>query len=386
MKIGYIVGVFDQLHYGHKNIIIESFHLCDRLIIGVHTDEFTKSYKRLPSQNENHRKQCLENFILSIQPAIKDFQPNYIQLINDNHIDLIKKFNINTIYHGDDWDLESYKQQINYYQHNMDKLGVDIQLIPYSRGISTTMIINSNIRYKLQTKKCFLFDLDNTLLLNNQPKRFSYDIIDKLNKSNRDIYIITNNNRYSPNSIHKVLTQFQIKIPLVNIITTLTVIDTYLKKNNYKHIFVWGSNQAKQFFLKKGYHFDNPEIVIVLYHDEFNYLDITQLCQLTSKIPYIIGNPDRIYPDQNILRPDTGCLWKFLEYAIKKKPSLVCGKPNNLMLDTILKKYSISDIVFIGDSNETDKVLANKNNIDFIHVDETHGDISHLGVLCNYFN
>ena len=46
MKIGYAVGVFDLFHYGHKNLLDECLKRCDKLIIGVHTNEFVKSYKR----------------------------------------------------------------------------------------------------------------------------------------------------------------------------------------------------------------------------------------------------------------------------------------------------------------------------------------------------
>jgi len=393
MKVGYIVGVFDQLHYGHKNMIIESLARCDRLIIGVHTDVFTKSYKRLPDQNQDVRRSEILRFINDVASTLYDEED--LQLIDDNHIDLIKKFGITVIYHGDDWDLASYKQQIKFYEHKMDVLGVSIELLPYSRGISSTLILTSDIGMKLQNKQCFLFDLDNTILLDNQPKKFAYDIISKLNREGREIYIITNNNRYTPFFIHSILTKYKIQIPLSNIISTLTVISSYLTRHNYKNIYIWGTPDAKQYFRDQGFQTERkeelvsttnlPELVVVLYSNQFDYDDLSQLCEVITKVPYIIGNIDRMYPDKRSILPDTGCLWKYLEYGCGKPPQKIFGKPNPHMLEEILETYSRDEIVFIGDSKETDAVVASKNSIDFIHVDETFGDISHLGVLCNYF-
>ena len=114
MIIGYIVGVFDKLHYGHKNMIKEGLLRCDRLIIGIHTDEFAKSYKRLPSQNENIRKKEMIIFLKNLPDLSYPINETHIQLIDDNHILLVNQFKITKIFHGDDWDMESYKKQITH--------------------------------------------------------------------------------------------------------------------------------------------------------------------------------------------------------------------------------------------------------------------------------
>ena len=89
MVIGYIPGIFDCFHSGHRNILIESSKLCDRLIVGCHTDEFATTYKRKPRDNVSKR---IDN--------IRSFCPNAIVCkVGGHHLDLIRKYNIRIIFH-----------------------------------------------------------------------------------------------------------------------------------------------------------------------------------------------------------------------------------------------------------------------------------------------
>ena len=112
-----------------------------------------------------------------------------ICIIDDNHIKLIDRYNINIIFHGTDWELESYKKQIKYYEYKMDERNIKIELIDYTKGISTTDIINKNMQ-SLKHKKCFLFDLDNTLMLNDKPMKFACKLLETIRKFRTGGYYI----------------------------------------------------------------------------------------------------------------------------------------------------------------------------------------------------
>ena len=191
---------------------------------------------------------------------------------------MIDKYNINIIFHGTDWELESYKKQIKYYEHKMDEKNIKIELIDYTKGICTTDIINQKNYNFIIRKKFFLFDLDNTLMLNNQPMKFASDLLQTISRNNKDIYLITNNNRYSPNEIYEDLKKNNLHISYENIISSLVLVKDYLIKNNFKNIYLWGTLSAKKYLEKNNINVytsssstKDYDIIVILYNNNFNY-------------------------------------------------------------------------------------------------------------------
>tara|TARA_B100000780_G_scaffold277610_1_gene248744 strand:- start:1653 stop:2759 length:1107 start_codon:yes stop_codon:yes gene_type:complete len=363
MKVGYIVGVFDLFHSGHEHLINRGLQNVDKLIVGIHTDVFVASYKRQPKQSEEVRKATMQ----------QKFPELTVETINDNHIDLIKRYNIQYIFHGDDWEEESYKKQIRYYVDGMDKLGVEVVMFPYSKGISTTDLINNG---KKQIFSHYLFDLDKTLILNKKAMPFATELVAKLKSQKKKISVITNNNRYSPDEISSHLKCAGIDIPASGIYSSLRSVASHLHANHsQRKIFVWGTESAKSWLIENGILVSNDSaIVVVLYRNNWNYSDLVQLCN-TVKVceEYIIGNVDFLYPDVQDTLPDTGAIAQLIQTTTGKTPDIICGKSSGKMTD----EYFV-DAVLIGDSLQTDAVFAEKNEIPFLHIG---GEYSHLGVV-----
>ena len=121
--VGYVVGVL-------INIIMVTNFIRDAknsvtLFVGVHTDVFVESYKRKPFDNEEKRYENIKNSQLADE----------IVIIGDDHGSLIRKYKVTKMFHGDDWEINSYKKQIKYYEDGLDKLGVELILLPYTKGI-----------------------------------------------------------------------------------------------------------------------------------------------------------------------------------------------------------------------------------------------------------
>ena len=191
MKTGYAVGVFDCLHYGHKNLLCSAMKRCDRLIVGVHTDTFVAEYKRVPSEDQETRRGALI--------AWSGLPSNHIVCIDDDHLRLVQEFDINEIYHGDDWDLESYKKQVRYHD-GIEQRGVRICMLSYTRGLSSSVILSGGLM-NLDHKECFVFDLDNTLMMSKVLMPFAKDILQRLHTLKKSVFVVTNNNRYTPEYI-----------------------------------------------------------------------------------------------------------------------------------------------------------------------------------------
>ncbi len=139
-KIGYTCGVFDLFHTGHLNLLERCKKMCDKLIIGICDDEYVRLIKhKEPVFSENDRVRILN--------ALKCV--DYVELVNiemtDNKILAQKRFGFDVLFSGDDWKgSERYTRT----EEQFAKIGVAIEYLPYTQGISTT-----DIKKKMQEKQ-----------------------------------------------------------------------------------------------------------------------------------------------------------------------------------------------------------------------------------------
>jgi len=128
--IGYTTGVFDLFHIGHLNLLRNAKALCDKLIVGVTTDELV-SYK--------HKKAIIP-FIerCEIVRSIK-----YVDLVipqeNMDKYDAWKKLKYDIMFVGDDW---HNTEKWNDIEEQFKKVGVKVVYFPYTQGTSSTLINN----------------------------------------------------------------------------------------------------------------------------------------------------------------------------------------------------------------------------------------------------
>jgi glycerol-3-phosphate cytidylyltransferase len=131
-RVVLVVGVFDLFHSGHVNLLRRSRELGDRLVVVVNGDALTSSYKRPPVMNEQDR--------LSVIAACR--YVDEAEISNTYSIrDVNVRYGVTAVVHGDDWEVESYKQQIRCDDAFLDEHGVELVLLPYTPGISTSDII-----------------------------------------------------------------------------------------------------------------------------------------------------------------------------------------------------------------------------------------------------
>ena len=130
MITGYTSGVFDLFHIGHLNILKNAKSVCDKLIVGVTTDEFCIKYKnKKPTIPFNNRFEIVE--------SIK-YSDLVIPQKNHNKMDIWEKHKFNIMICGNDWE---GTDKWNIYEKQFADLGVKIIYFPRTIGISSTKIL-----------------------------------------------------------------------------------------------------------------------------------------------------------------------------------------------------------------------------------------------------
>ena len=95
MQIGYIPGIWDLLHIGHVHILQRCRSLCDRLIVGVPSDEVVMQDKgELPTICLDHRIKMLEA-LECVSSALPYYNLEFI-----THLEMIRP---DTLFVGETW-------------------------------------------------------------------------------------------------------------------------------------------------------------------------------------------------------------------------------------------------------------------------------------------
>lgn len=129
MIIGYTAGVFDLFHIGHLRLLQNAKGLCDKLIVGVTTDELVLYKNKTPVISFDDRCEIIRSikYVDAVIPQ-KDM----------DKLTICKKINANVMFVGDDWyNTEKWKQ----YEKEFMDAGIKIVYFPYTCGVSTTEIV-----------------------------------------------------------------------------------------------------------------------------------------------------------------------------------------------------------------------------------------------------
>lgn len=131
-KIGFTVGVFDLFHVGHLNLLEKCKKQCDYLIVAVCGDDYVTEIKhKVPVYSESERLRII-NALKCVDMAI----PISIEAVDDKRI-VWKEHHFDVLFSGDDWKgSERYKRT----EAEFAELGVAIEYLPYTKGISTSQI------------------------------------------------------------------------------------------------------------------------------------------------------------------------------------------------------------------------------------------------------
>ena len=126
--IGYTSGVFDLFHVGHLNIIKKSKSMCDKLIVGVSTDELV-AYKHKKAVIPFEERMKIVSSIKYVDSAVPQKDMNKMQMW--------KKLKFDIMFVGDDWYQNEKWKNI---EKEFNPINVKIIYFPYTVGTSSTLI------------------------------------------------------------------------------------------------------------------------------------------------------------------------------------------------------------------------------------------------------
>lgn len=126
--IGYTTGVFDLFHIGHLNLLRNVKGLCDKLIVGVTTDELV-AYKN---------KRAVIPFMerMEIVRSIKYVDAVVAQSDMDKFA-MWERLKFDVMFVGDDWFKTEKWEKL---EAQFKEVGVDIIYLPYTKGTSSTLV------------------------------------------------------------------------------------------------------------------------------------------------------------------------------------------------------------------------------------------------------
>ena len=129
LVIGFTSGVFDLFHIGHLNMLRNASSLCDKLIVGVSTDELVESYKG---------KSPIIPFVerMELVRSIRYVDAAIAQETMDKFV-LWEKLKYKVMFVGDDWYASEKWKELDL---KFKKVGVNIVYFPYTKGTSSTLI------------------------------------------------------------------------------------------------------------------------------------------------------------------------------------------------------------------------------------------------------
>lgn len=137
--IGYTAGVYDLFHVGHLNLLRNAKSFCNKLIVGVTTDELVSYKNKKPIIPFSERIEIIR-------------QCKYVDLAIPQYsidkVDIIKKLKADFLFVGDDWYKNSKWNQM---EKRLSKIKCQVIYFPYTKGTSSTLI--NSILTKIRKSK-----------------------------------------------------------------------------------------------------------------------------------------------------------------------------------------------------------------------------------------
>lgn len=128
MIIGYTAGVYDLFHVGHLNLLKNAKGMCDRLIVGVTTDELV-AYKGKKAVIPFEDRAEIVRGVRYVDAVVPQADMDKLAMC--------KKLGASVVFVGDDWyGSDKWKE----FERQFAEHGIKVVYFPYTKKVSSTKI------------------------------------------------------------------------------------------------------------------------------------------------------------------------------------------------------------------------------------------------------
>jgi glycerol-3-phosphate cytidylyltransferase len=139
MIVGYTSGVFDLFHIGHLNLLRNAKSMCDKLVVGVTTDDLV-SYKNKKSVIPFEQRMEIVRSIKYVDAVVPQETMDKFEAWN--------KLKFDVMFVGDDWYKSEKWEKLD---EKFKEVSVRIVYFPYTKGTSSTLINEVLIKIRNQS-------------------------------------------------------------------------------------------------------------------------------------------------------------------------------------------------------------------------------------------
>lgn len=127
--VGYVPGAWDMFHVGHLNILLRARAHCDRLVVGVVTDE------ALYAAKQKHPVVPLAERMRVV--ASIDVVDDVVVDHSSDKLEVWRRVGFDVLFKGDDWIGTPKGIKL---EQDMASVGVDVHFFPYTPHVSSTQL------------------------------------------------------------------------------------------------------------------------------------------------------------------------------------------------------------------------------------------------------
>ena len=219
----------------------------------------------------------------------------------------------------------------------------------------------------------FMVDLDGTTYLGDNPLPGAEEFYRAARNLGKRVLYLTNNSSRSPEQYLAKLRAMGIPARDGEVFTSGEATLSYLKQKGCRRIYPIATTEFRRMMLDAGFELDeqHPDYVVLGFDTEMTYEKLKKGCLLLRDgVRLVATHPDVVCPTEEGEVPDAGSMLALIEAATGRRPEMIVGKPNPLMLEFALKRLRVpkAAAAMVGDRIDTDMAMATLSGVTSILV------------------